>query len=125
MKENTRVLVALGAALLGGVIIAASGNEALMRASEWVVPIGTLWINAIRMTIIPLVVSLLITGVSGAADMRAIGRNTQGVKVMTPSPGARVSAIGRAVAEQKEEEVTGAVPEEEAGSEDASEGEEE
>ena len=74
MKENTRVLVALGAALLGGVIIAASGNEALMRASEWVVPIGTLWINAIRMTIIPLVVSLLITGVAGAADMRAIGR---------------------------------------------------
>ena len=74
MMENPRVLVALGAALLGGVILAASGNEALMRASEWVVPIGTLWINAIRMTIIPLVVSLLITGVAGAADMRAIGR---------------------------------------------------
>jgi len=39
-----------------------------------VAPIGTLWINAIRMTIIPLVVALLITGVAGAADLRAIGR---------------------------------------------------
>ncbi len=74
MKENTRVLVSLGAGLLGGVLIAASGSEALLRATDAIVPIGTLWINAIRMTVIPLVVSLLITGVAGAADLRAIGR---------------------------------------------------
>ena len=46
----------------------------LLRAADAIVPIGTLWINAIRMTVIPLVVSLLITGVAGAADLRAIGR---------------------------------------------------
>jgi Na+/H+-dicarboxylate symporter len=74
MTENTRVLVSLGAGLLGGVLIAASGNDALLRAADAIVPIGTLWINAIRMTVIPLVVSLLITGVAGAADLRAIGR---------------------------------------------------
>src|SRR5687767_13394823 len=74
MKENTRVLVALGAALAGGIAIAASGNEQLLRASDAIVPIGTLWINAIRMTVIPLVVSLLITGVAGAADLRSVGR---------------------------------------------------
>jgi DNA gyrase subunit A len=39
-------------------------------------------------------------------DIRAIGRNTQGVKIMTPSPGAKVSAVARAVAEAKEQEVT-------------------
>jgi DNA gyrase subunit A len=39
-------------------------------------------------------------------DMRAIGRNTQGVKVMKPQEGAKVSAIARAVAEEKEELVT-------------------
>ncbi len=39
-------------------------------------------------------------------DMRAIGRNTQGVKVMTPQEGAKVSAVARAVAEAKEEQVT-------------------
>lgn len=74
MKENTRVLLALGAGLLAGGLIAASGNAGLLRATDAIVPIGTLWINAIRMTVIPLVVSLLITGVAGAADLRAIGR---------------------------------------------------
>jgi len=37
-------------------------------------PVGTLWVNAIRMTVIPLVVSLLITGVASATDLGAIGR---------------------------------------------------
>lgn len=37
-------------------------------------PIGTLWVNAIRMTVIPLVVSLLIVGVASAASARQVGR---------------------------------------------------
>jgi Na+/H+-dicarboxylate symporter len=74
MKESTRVLVALGLGLAGGLAIAASKNAWLLHAADAIAPIGTLWINAIRMTIIPLVVSLLITGVAGAADLRAIGR---------------------------------------------------
>ena len=74
MKEGTRVLIALAAGLGGGAAIAASGNPRLLHAAETIAPVGTLWINAIRMTIIPLVVSLLITGVAGAADLRAIGR---------------------------------------------------
>jgi Na+/H+-dicarboxylate symporter len=36
--------------------------------------VGTLWVNAIRMTVVPLVVSLLITGVSTAADARIVRR---------------------------------------------------
>lgn len=45
-------------------------------------------------------------------DLRVIGRNTQGVKVMTPQPGAKVSAVARAIADEKEAAVTenGAVP---------------
>jgi Na+/H+-dicarboxylate symporter len=74
MKESTKVLLALGLALLGGGLIAATGNEGLLRATDAIVPIGTIWINAIRMTVVPLVVSLLVTGVAGAADLRAIGR---------------------------------------------------
>ncbi len=35
---------------------------------------GRLWVNAIRMTVIPLVVSLVITGVASAADIATIGR---------------------------------------------------
>jgi Na+/H+-dicarboxylate symporter len=74
MKESTRVLLALAAAIVLGVIVAATGNDALIRAADAVAPVGTLWVNAIRMTVIPLVISLLITGVASAADIKAIGR---------------------------------------------------
>ena len=74
MKESTRVLVGLGAGLIGGIAIAASHSGALLNAADAVAPIGTLWVNAIRMTVIPLVVSLLITGVASASDVSAIGR---------------------------------------------------
>jgi len=74
MKESTRVLLALVVAIVIGVIVAASRNETLIRAADAIAPLGTLWVNAIRMTVIPLVVSLLITGVASAADIKSIGR---------------------------------------------------
>ena len=74
MKESTRVLVALAAALGGGALIAASGSKPLIDAADALAPVGTLWVSAIRMTVIPLVVSLLITGVASATDVGAIGR---------------------------------------------------
>ena len=74
VNDNTKVLIALGAALAGGAAIAASGSDTLVRYADALIPIGTLWVNAIRMTVIPLVFSLLVTGVAGAADMRGIGR---------------------------------------------------
>jgi len=74
MKEGTRVLVALGAGLAGGAAIAATGSAPLLRAADALTPVGTVWVNAIRMTVIPLVVSLLVTGVASAADLKAIGR---------------------------------------------------
>ena len=74
MKENARVLVALAAAVGGGGLIAASASPALLRAADAIAPAGTMWVNAIRMTVIPLVVSLLITGVASARDVTTIGR---------------------------------------------------
>ena len=52
MQSGTRVVVALVVGLAVGVGIAASGNPALLRAAEFLAPIGTLWVNAIRMTVI-------------------------------------------------------------------------
>lgn len=74
MKEPTRVLLALAAGVAGGIAIAASGNASLLRAADFIAPVGTLWVNAIRMTVIPLVISLLITGVASVADIQSIGR---------------------------------------------------
>jgi len=74
MKESTRVLLALGAAVAGGTAISLSGSAPLLNAVDVIAPIGSLWVNAIRMTVIPLVVSLLITGVASATDVKSIGR---------------------------------------------------
>jgi proton glutamate symport protein len=74
MKESARVLVALGVAVGGGIAIAASGSEPLLRAADFIAPIGTLWVNAIRMTVIPLVVALIITGVASATDVASVGK---------------------------------------------------
>jgi Na+/H+-dicarboxylate symporter len=74
MRESTRVLLALGAGLAGGAAVAASGNARLLDVALAVAPVGVIWINAIRMTVIPLVVALHITGVASASDLRAIGR---------------------------------------------------
>ena len=74
MKESTRVLLALLAAIVLGVVVAASQNAALISVTDAIGPIGTLWVNAIRMTVIPLVVSLLITGVASVSDIKSIGR---------------------------------------------------
>jgi Na+/H+-dicarboxylate symporter len=74
MKDSTRVLISLGAAVAGGIAIGAYGGAPLLRVADAIAPIGTLWVNAIRMTVIPLVVSLIITGVASASDIKAIGR---------------------------------------------------
>jgi Na+/H+-dicarboxylate symporter len=74
MKESTRVLVALGAAVAIGTAISLSGNAQLLNAADFLSPIGSLWVSAIRMTVIPLVVSLIITGIASASDVKSIGR---------------------------------------------------
>ncbi len=74
MNENARVLLSLGVAITVGMAVGASGNSTLQDAADAIGPVGTLWVNAIRMTVIPLVVSLLITGVASTSDVRAIGR---------------------------------------------------
>ena len=74
MKESTRVLVGLGAGLALGLGVAASGNSTLMQVVDGIAPAGTLWVNALRMTIIPLVVSLVITGVASTSNVGSINR---------------------------------------------------
>ena len=51
-----------------------SGSAALVNAATWIEPAGTLFINAIRMTVIPLVMGSLVVGVASAPDPRTIGR---------------------------------------------------
>jgi proton glutamate symport protein len=74
VKLTTRVLLALVAGLAVGSAVAASRNPALLTAVSWLEPVGALWVNAIRMTIVPLVVSLLVVGVASGDSLRTVGR---------------------------------------------------
>src|SRR5262252_3052895 len=72
MSLTTRVLVALALGLALGLIVLAHPTPVLLKVVSVVEPIGTLWVNAIRMTVVPLVVSILITGVASCSNMRVI-----------------------------------------------------
>jgi Na+/H+-dicarboxylate symporter len=74
MSLALKVLLGLVAGLALGLAIATSGSSSLTHLVPFIEPVGTLWVSAIRMTIVPLVVSSLIVGVGGAADPRNIGR---------------------------------------------------
>jgi Na+/H+-dicarboxylate symporter len=74
MSPTVRVLLALILGLALGVTTSVADSAALSMMVSWIEPIGTLFVNAIRMTIIPLVVSSLIVGVTSAPDARTIGR---------------------------------------------------
>jgi Na+/H+-dicarboxylate symporter len=73
MSLTLQVLLGLIGGLLAGFGVAAANIPWLDTAASWIEPVGLLWVNAIRMTVIPLVMSLLVVGVVGT-DVRAVGR---------------------------------------------------
>ena len=74
MSIGTKALAGLVAGLAAGIAIAATGRPALSPIGSAADIVGTLWINAILMTILPLVVSKLIVSIAGQDNGRALGR---------------------------------------------------
>ncbi|HEU5219521.1 MAG TPA: cation:dicarboxylase symporter family transporter, partial [Gemmatimonadales bacterium] len=64
--------LALGLALGLGAV--KSGSPTLLAAARGVEPLGILFVNAIRMTVVPLVVALLVTGIVSLSDAGAVTR---------------------------------------------------
>jgi len=76
---TARVLIALAAGVVAGLIVRAYPVAPLATLVSLLEPIGTLWVNVIRMTVIPLVGSLLIVGIAASTDfqsVRAVGLRT-------------------------------------------------
>ena len=67
-------LLALVAGIAAGTWAAASGDPAIVDFAIQVEHVGDLWLNLLRMTVIPLVFSLLVTGVASVADAASSGR---------------------------------------------------
>ena len=74
MSFGARVVVSLVAGLAFGALLGALHHPSLNLIVPVLEPLGTLWLNALRMTVIPLVISMLITGVASAAATATTGR---------------------------------------------------
>jgi proton glutamate symport protein len=69
-----RVVIGLLAGLVLGSLIGAVNSPVALRVGDLLLPLGQLWINAIRMTVIPLVVSLLFIGIASHETTGELGR---------------------------------------------------
>ena len=57
-----------------GLAAAATGNEWLLAIAQGSAPFGTVFINAIRMVVIPLIVTIIFVSVASLGDPRKLGR---------------------------------------------------
>ena len=75
MSLTLRVAIGLVAGLLLGFGVSASHSPWLMRIPPFFDPVGAVFVNAIRVAVIPLIVSSLIVGVAASGtDARKISR---------------------------------------------------
>ena len=94
-----RVLLALIVGLAAGAACHALGNPGLNSAAEIIEAVGGLWLNLLRMTIVPLVFCLLVTGIVSVADAAATGKLAARA-ILLFSVGMLIAAIYGTVASQ-------------------------
>jgi Na+/H+-dicarboxylate symporter len=68
------VALALVLGLIIGIAVARAANPPLSKAVSMLEPVGAIWVNAIRMTVVPLVVSLLLAAVARGGEAQRLGR---------------------------------------------------
>jgi Na+/H+-dicarboxylate symporter len=74
MSLTTRVLIGLVAGFLIGLGLAGVSPAVASRVSDVATPIGAIFVNLIRMTVIPLVTTMLVASVGAVASTRSLGR---------------------------------------------------
>lgn len=77
MKPTTRVMLGLALGAIIGLTLAWSDTALAAKVAAIVQPIGKLWLNALQMTVVPLVLALVIIGVTTASDTAASGRTAR------------------------------------------------
>ncbi len=73
-SSTARVLIALVLAAASGLVFAGIAPQQAATVADILQPIGKLWINALQMTVVPLVGALVTLGVGTARDAAASGR---------------------------------------------------
>lgn len=95
MNLSVKIFIALVASVIVGLI---AGPEGLPFIKWWIAPIGTIFINLIKMMIVPVVFTSLVVGMTSLGDTHTLGRigmKTVGIYLFTT---AIAIVIGFAVA---------------------------
>lgn len=74
MTGGQRVFIGLVSGAAVGLGLARWAPELVGVVEAVAMPVGTLWLHALQMTVVPFVISLIIVGVTQAADVAAGGR---------------------------------------------------
>ncbi|HEX8217358.1 MAG TPA: cation:dicarboxylase symporter family transporter, partial [Allosphingosinicella sp.] len=74
MTQPVRILLALAAGLLIGIVVARVAPELVEPTAAIADPVGGLWLDALRMTIVPLIVALVITGIAASTEAARASR---------------------------------------------------
>ncbi len=74
MTGGQRVFIGLVSGAAVGLGLARWAPEMVGVVEAVAMPVGTLWLHALQMTVVPFVISLIIVGVTQAADVAAGGR---------------------------------------------------
>ena len=76
MSNATRILLALVIGLGLGIAGVELNPALAAKAADYASPLATLWLNALRMTVVPLVFALLVVGIAQSAEAARAGRLT-------------------------------------------------
>jgi Na+/H+-dicarboxylate symporter len=77
MSATARILTGLAAGAITGLLLAWIDPALGIRVADVVQPFGKLWLNALQMTVVPLVLALVIVGVNTASDAASSGRTAR------------------------------------------------
>ncbi|HZX79313.1 dicarboxylate/amino acid:cation symporter [Lysobacter sp.] len=77
MSNTARVLLALFLGATVGLLLAWGDPALAVKVADLVQPVGRLWLNALQMTVVPLVAALVVIGVNNATDAAASGRTAR------------------------------------------------
>lgn len=83
MNLSVKIFIALVLSVIVGLI---AGADGLPFIKWWIAPIGTMFINLIKMMIVPVVFSSLVVGITSLGDTKKLGRigfKTVGIYLMT------------------------------------------
>ena len=74
MKLHIAIALGLIGGLLLGLLAAATESPLLMGLATAIEPLGTAFVNVLKMVVIPLVTSVIFVGVASLGDLRKLGR---------------------------------------------------